>query len=94
MPGKNLAALAESLAAEGLAHDLPCVVVSRASQPGETVQRLTLATLSDAEPIEAPSLILLGKAVGQPGHDRREVESTSAGAIGESSCLASACEQA
>ena len=81
MPGKDLSALANSLAAEGLADDLPCVIVSRASQSGETIQRLTLATLADAEPFEAPSLILLGKAVGLPGQDRRNVELTSATAI-------------
>ena len=63
MPGKDLAAIAESLAAEGLAADLPCVVVSRASHPDQSVHRLTVATLAKAGPVEAPSLILLGSAM-------------------------------
>jgi siroheme synthase len=65
MPGRDLALLAAEWMAEGLPGDLPCVLVSRAAQPDQSVQCTTLDALSEAEPMEAPSLLLAGWAVRQ-----------------------------
>jgi len=63
MPGRDLRLLAEEWLAEGLPHDFPCAVVSRAAQPGQQIQSTTLAALGDAAPTAAPSLLIAGWAV-------------------------------
>lgn len=63
MPGRDLTLLAEQWKSEGLPGDLPCVLVSRAAQPDQSVQYTTLESLKDAEPMQAPSLLLAGWAV-------------------------------
>jgi uroporphyrin-III C-methyltransferase/precorrin-2 dehydrogenase/sirohydrochlorin ferrochelatase len=63
MPGRDLHLLAEEWLQMGLPPDFPCVVVSRAAQPGQQVRHTTLAKLGDAEPTEAPSLLIAGWAV-------------------------------
>ena len=63
MPGRELGMLAAEWLAEGLPPDFPCAIVSRAAQPGQTIFRTTLAELGDAEPAQAPSLLLAGWAI-------------------------------
>ena len=63
MPGRDLHPLALEWLQQGLPPDFPCVVVSRAAQPGQQVRRTTLAALGDAEPVLAPSLLIAGWAV-------------------------------
>jgi uroporphyrin-III C-methyltransferase / precorrin-2 dehydrogenase / sirohydrochlorin ferrochelatase len=63
MPGRDLRLLAAEWLAEGLPPEFPCAVVSRAAQPGQAVFRTTLGELGDAEPAQAPSLLLAGWAV-------------------------------
>jgi uroporphyrin-III C-methyltransferase / precorrin-2 dehydrogenase / sirohydrochlorin ferrochelatase len=63
MPGRDLRLLAAEWLAEGLPPEFPCAVVSRAAQPGQTVFRTTLGELGDAQPVQAPSLLLAGWAV-------------------------------
>ena len=63
MPGRDLGLLAAEWLAEGLPPDLPCVLVSRAAQPGEHILHTTLGALGDAAPPPAPSLLLAGWAV-------------------------------
>jgi uroporphyrin-III C-methyltransferase/precorrin-2 dehydrogenase/sirohydrochlorin ferrochelatase len=60
MPGRNLRALQQQWLDEGLPADFPCALVSRAAQPGQDVQRTTLAKLSEAAPMQAPSLLIAG----------------------------------
>jgi uroporphyrin-III C-methyltransferase len=62
MPGRDLAQLAQEWLAEGLPPELPCILVSRAQQPEQQMQRCTLANLGSAEPLQAPSLLLAGWA--------------------------------
>jgi uroporphyrin-III C-methyltransferase len=64
MPGRDLTLLAAQWLDQGLPPDFPCVIVSRAAQPGQQVQTTTLAALGDAEPALAPSLLLAGWALG------------------------------
>jgi uroporphyrin-III C-methyltransferase/precorrin-2 dehydrogenase/sirohydrochlorin ferrochelatase len=63
MPGRDLTLLAQEWLQQGLPPDLPCAVVSRASQPGQQLRCTTLAALKDAEPTVAPSLLIAGWAV-------------------------------
>jgi len=63
MPGRDLRLLAQEWLAEGLPHDFPCAVVSRAAQPGQQIRCTTLAALGDAAPTAAPSLLIAGWAV-------------------------------
>lgn len=80
MPGRDLRMLAGEWLAEGLPADLPCVLVSRAAQPNQRVQRTTLAALGDAQPMLAPSLLLAGWALQvageKPGHANTGVSVT------------------
>jgi len=65
MPGRDLRLLAREWLQQGLPPEFPCVVVSRAAQPGQLVRRTTLGGLGDAEPTLAPSLLIAGWAVGE-----------------------------
>jgi len=74
MPGRDLALLAAEWLAEGLPADLPCAVVSHAAQPDQRVLHTTLSTLGEVEPAAAPSLLIAGWAVREPGAAERPVE--------------------
>jgi len=63
MPGLDLTLLAAEWMAEGLPADLPCVVVSRAAQPGQQAVHTTLGALGEVEPAAPPSLLIAGWAV-------------------------------
>jgi uroporphyrin-III C-methyltransferase/precorrin-2 dehydrogenase/sirohydrochlorin ferrochelatase len=63
MPGRDLNLLAQEWLQQGLPPDFPCAVVSHAAQPGQQVIYTTLATLGDARPALAPSLLIAGWAV-------------------------------
>ena len=63
MPGRDLHLLAQEWLAQGLPAEFPCVVVSRAAQPGQQIRCTTLAALGDAEPTLAPSLLIAGWAI-------------------------------
>jgi uroporphyrin-III C-methyltransferase/precorrin-2 dehydrogenase/sirohydrochlorin ferrochelatase len=63
MPGRNLNLLAQQWLDEGLPPDFPCAVVSQASQPGQQLLCTTLAALGNAEPVNAPSLLIAGWAL-------------------------------
>jgi uroporphyrin-III C-methyltransferase/precorrin-2 dehydrogenase/sirohydrochlorin ferrochelatase len=60
MPGRDLSLLAQQWLDEGLPPDFPCAVVSQASQPGQQLRCTTLAALGNAEPVNAPSLLIAG----------------------------------
>ena len=63
MPGRDLTLLAAEWLQEGLPAELPCVVVSRAAQPDQSIRCTTLAALGQAETALAPSLLIAGWAV-------------------------------
>ena len=63
MPGRDLHLLAQEWLGQGLPPEFPCVVVSRAAQPGQQIRCTTLAALGDAEPTLAPSLLIAGWAI-------------------------------
>ncbi len=61
MPGRDLAPIAARLRAEGAPPSLPCVVVSRAGQPEQQIQRTTLASLPALLPGPSPAILLAGE---------------------------------
>ncbi|MGO9316895.1 MAG: siroheme synthase CysG [Terracidiphilus sp.] len=63
MPGRDLNLLAQQWLDEGLPPDFPCAVVSQASRPGQQLRDTTLAALGNAEPVNAPSLLIAGWAL-------------------------------
>jgi len=63
MPGRDLKLLALEWMQAGLPAELPCAVVSRASQPDEKIWTSTLGELGSLEAAEAPSLLIAGWAV-------------------------------
>ena len=66
MPGRSFAALAEQWLDAGAPVDLPCAVISRAAQPGQSVQRTTLGGLGDVVPAGSPTVLLAGWALAEP----------------------------
>ena len=72
MPGRDLQPLAAQLRGEGLPPELPCVVVSRASQPDEAIERTTLAKLGTLIPGAAPAIVLVGACFGESDADEME----------------------
>jgi uroporphyrin-III C-methyltransferase/precorrin-2 dehydrogenase/sirohydrochlorin ferrochelatase len=63
MPGRKLSLLAQQWLDEGLSPDLPCAVVSQASQPGQQIRYTALAALCEIDPIPAPTLLIAGWAL-------------------------------
>jgi uroporphyrin-III C-methyltransferase len=65
MPGRDCGHLAEELKNSGLPDDLPCVLVSRASQPDQRVVHTVLGELGEVESLPAPSLLIAGWAAAR-----------------------------
>ena len=65
MPGRSFAAIADEWIATGEPPALPCVVISCAARPDQTVQHTTLAELARIVPGPAPVLLLAGAALAQ-----------------------------
>ncbi len=69
MGGREAAATAERLLAEGRRWDLPVVVVENCSRVDQRILRLTLAELAHGlEPGHGPVLVLLGEALAKREH--------------------------
>jgi uroporphyrin-III C-methyltransferase len=63
MPGRDLRTVAGQLRREGLAANLPCVLVSRAAQPDQQIVLTTLAQLDRIAALPAPSILLAGECL-------------------------------
>ena len=61
MPGQNFAALQKELLDAGLDAATPAAIVSRASAPDQREFRTTLGQLPHAPPMDAPSILLVGR---------------------------------
>jgi len=64
MPGSNYQQTSRRLMAAGLRPDTPCALVSRASSKGEQVHRTTVRDLPAAPLLPAPTMLLVGDAIG------------------------------
>jgi uroporphyrin-III C-methyltransferase len=63
MPGQNYAEISEKLQAAGLRGETPCAIVSRATTPHQRTHRTTIAELSGAPGLAAPTLLVVGEVV-------------------------------
>jgi uroporphyrin-III C-methyltransferase/precorrin-2 dehydrogenase/sirohydrochlorin ferrochelatase len=61
MPGTNYAEVAERLQNSGLPADLPCVIVSRATQAEQQVRWSTVGSIAAEEKLPAPALFIVGR---------------------------------
>ncbi|MCA1857875.1 uroporphyrinogen-III C-methyltransferase [Massilia oculi] len=69
MGGREAAATAERLLAEGRRADLPVVVVENCSRPDERILRMHLSDLARGlEPGHGPVLVMLGEALARRAH--------------------------
>jgi len=74
MGGREAAATAERLLAEGRRPDLPVVVVENCSRADERILRLTLATLAHGlEMSHGPMLVMIGEALQRREHQAPDV---------------------
>jgi uroporphyrin-III C-methyltransferase len=64
MPGKNYGEIAAKLKGAGLGGATPCAIVSRATTPHQRVHHTSIAELSQSPHLAAPTLLVVGEAVG------------------------------
>jgi uroporphyrin-III C-methyltransferase len=85
MPGPDLSVHAERWLKEGASPEMPCAVVSRISQPDQTIMRMKIGELKDAGPAPSPAVLIAGWALLPAGElaSDRAVEALVAG----SSCI-------
>jgi uroporphyrin-III C-methyltransferase len=79
MPGHRYAELAAELQAAGIAAEVPCAVISRATTKDETIFRTTAGKLADCPTAASPSLIVVGVVVGAGAEinvQTREIDDT------------------
>ena len=68
MPGHDYANISRKLRAAGLKGELACAIISKATTPEAQVYSTTLQHLRDAPVLPAPTLLVIGKVVGQSRH--------------------------
>jgi uroporphyrin-III C-methyltransferase len=61
MPGPDYTGVSHWLLESGLAPETPCLVISKASQPDQSVHPTVLSVLADVQPLPAPALLLVGR---------------------------------
>jgi uroporphyrin-III C-methyltransferase len=61
MPGQNHSEIAEKLIAAGLESKTPCAIISRASTRHQRTHRTTIAELTRAPQLAAPTLLVVGE---------------------------------
>ena len=63
MPGQNYSEVAEKLKGAGLAAEMPCAVISRATTAQQQTHRSTIAELYRSPRLAAPTLLVVGEVV-------------------------------
>jgi uroporphyrin-III C-methyltransferase len=66
MPGPDYPQLSRRLQDSGLPADLPCAVISKATQPDQQLFRTTIAALAETAKLPAPAILLVGRVAAQP----------------------------
>lgn len=66
MPGPDYAEVSRWLLDANLVPDTPVQVVSKASQPDQSMCTTTIAALANLAPLPAPALLIVGRVVVQP----------------------------
>ena len=65
MPGADYAEVSERLLGGGLPADLPCVIVSHATDSKQQVRWSNIARLADEEKLPAPALLIVGRVASR-----------------------------
>jgi len=65
MPGADYAEVSERLLAGGLPADLPCVIVSHATDSRQQVRWCNIAMLAGEEKLPAPALLIVGRVASR-----------------------------
>jgi uroporphyrin-III C-methyltransferase len=65
MPGADYAEVAHRMRDAGLADDLPCVIVSKATTAQQQVRHTTVSGLTQEEKLPAPALLIVGRVAAQ-----------------------------
>jgi siroheme synthase len=65
MPGKDFAPLCSELTASGVDEGTPCVLVSQATRPEQTMLRTSLRELATLPSLPAPAILIIGAAVAK-----------------------------
>lgn len=63
MPGQNYDEISEKLKRAGLASDVPCAIISRATTPRQQIHRTPIGELRRAPQLPAPTLLVVGEVV-------------------------------
>jgi uroporphyrin-III C-methyltransferase len=87
MPGADYAEVSERLLGGGLPGDLPCVIVSHATDLRQQVRWSSVARLASEEKLPAPALLIVGRVAS---HDVAEINASFWGAIRRDSDLGQA----
>jgi len=61
MPGPDYAEVSHWLLDSGLVPETPCLVISKATQSGQSTQATTIAALQSVAPLPAPALLIVGR---------------------------------
>ena len=77
MPGHGIASLREELLASGVPADTPAIIVSNASTPRQRHFHTTLGEIHLLPAMEAPSVLLIGRALGCAGQGTRASDGVS-----------------
>jgi uroporphyrin-III C-methyltransferase len=71
MPGGRYAEVARELTSAGLDRTTPCVIVSRATLPGQLTHSTTVEQLADVPELESPALLIVNASASAPTSDMR-----------------------
>jgi uroporphyrin-III C-methyltransferase len=82
MPGHDYARIVQKLRAAGLEGEIACAIISKATTPEEQVYSTTLEHLADAPVLPTPTLLVIGRVVGQSRHQFLPAELQSAASLG------------
>jgi siroheme synthase len=76
MPGHDYGEIRRRLISSGFDGEVACALISRASQPNQSVHVTTLKCLSDVPRVAAPALLVVGPVVqlAHPRFSREQVE--------------------
>jgi len=69
MPGNRYAELAAELQTAGIAAEIPCAVISRATTKDETILRTTVGQLPECPAAVSPSLLVVGVVAGAAANE-------------------------
>jgi uroporphyrin-III C-methyltransferase / precorrin-2 dehydrogenase / sirohydrochlorin ferrochelatase len=61
MPGPDYAEVSQWLVDSGIVSETPCLLISKASQPGQSVRVATVSQLASLQPLPAPALLIIGR---------------------------------